>query len=166
MSLLFAWITILLPTSSPLPILMQLGIGGWPVWPITTFPWSTRRVKITQWLIFSAACRIASLKRKWRRCCALSRDPGFQSKGYARQCQYSNHRESRGRKRYSPHKGLLGQDLISLPSQIHHSPSGGLEESSKGGSHPQHSGQKFEILKGRFHEGYVQSPQPQSCPGL
>ena len=31
---------------------------------------------------------------------------------------------------------------------------------------PQDSGQKFEILKGRFHEGYVQSPQPQSCPGL
>ena len=25
---------------------------------------------------------------------------------------------------------------------------------------------KFKILKGRFHEGYVQSPQPQSCSGL
>ena len=24
----------------------------------------------------------------------------------------------------------------------------------------------FKILKGRFHEGYVQSLQPQSCPGL
>ena len=24
----------------------------------------------------------------------------------------------------------------------------------------------FKILKGRFHEGYVQSPRPQSCPGL
>ena len=57
-----------------------------------------------------------------------------------------------------PRKGLLSRDPISLPSQVHHSPSGGLEESSKGGSRPQHSGQKFKILKGRFHEGYVQSP--------
>ena len=56
-------------TSFPLLISMQLGIGGWLVWLITTFPWNTRRVKITLWLISSATWRTVSLKRKWRRCC-------------------------------------------------------------------------------------------------
>ena len=34
------------------------------------------------------------------------------------------------------HKGLPGRDFISLSSQIHHSPSGRLEEGSKGRSCP------------------------------
>ena len=56
--------------TSPLSILMQLVIGGWPVWLITTSPWSTKRGKIKQWLIFSATWRTTSLKMNWRRCCA------------------------------------------------------------------------------------------------
>ena len=34
---------------------MWLGIGGWPVWPITTFPWNTRKVRTIPWLI-SISC--------------------------------------------------------------------------------------------------------------
>ena len=45
-----------------------------------------------------------------------------------------------------PIRACCRQDFISLSSQIHYSPSGRLEEGSKGGSGPQHSSQKSEIL--------------------
>ena len=63
--------------------------------------------------------------------------------------------ESRDGGRCTPHKGLFGQDFVSLSSQVHYPSGCRLEEGSKGRPCSQHSDQESEVLQRGFHEGHV-----------
>ena len=57
-------------------------------------------------------------------------------------------------------QGFLSQKPVCLSCKIHNSACHGLEKGSEGRC-PLHISQKFKILKGELHEGYVQGCQPQ-----